>query len=228
MSCNEWERGEFKIPTAAWPSLKKDLRDAYNKTVSKDFLTAEALLAAVKLAVKGRRGVDLRKAVSDEAHATAPRPSYGYGSSGCTVDKYSFESKETYQVVDLLAIRDPETGKYKLSAPKKKDFVLATGKTMKFSAGGEGDISLQDQTKTLSWSVSENNHAVDRARESYMGAVLFKLLREVTWTRGSGGTIFGNDEYHADAAREYSGGGGSFDKEHFGPKASGALKLRLR
>lgn len=228
MSCNEWERGAIKIPTAAWPGLKKGLRDAYNASVEVDLKDAQALYEAVKKAIKGKRGVDIKKAVSDEAHLEVRAPRYGYGGFDTTQRKYKFKSKETYQVIELLAAKDATTKKYKLAAPKKKDFVLANGKTAYFSAGAEGSINLDEKTKTLFWDVSENNHAVDHARESYMGAVLFKLLQQITWTRGSGGTIYGNNEHNEDAGREGSGAGGSFDKDYFGQKLAAATKNRFR
>jgi hypothetical protein len=55
-----------------------------------------------------------------------------------------------------------------------------------------------------------------------MGKEFFSRLRRINWTRGSGGTIVGNDEYNSDSYD--AGGGANYTKDRFGPgeKKSGS------
>ncbi|EEF25622.1 conserved hypothetical protein [Ricinus communis] len=101
--------------------------------------------------------------------------------------------------------------------PRKKDFPAAKTDTLQYDAGNEAGLSLDNATRTVKWHVSENKDACGRARRTLMGKTLFALLRQVTWTRGTGGAIHGSDEYHEDAGRDTPGGGGSYLKDLFGP-----------
>jgi len=72
---------------------------------------------------------------------------------------------------------------------------------------GEGYISFNLENKTVSYDVPENNRSVERARESKVGQLFFRTMGNITWTRGSGGTLYGNDEYNIHESRGYDGGG---------------------
>jgi hypothetical protein len=218
MSCYEWERGSIQIPSAAWAKFKADLRAAYNKQAERDFALVEKLHATVKDLIKGKRGVNIAQVLSTEAHAMIESRGYGYYAT--SQEKYAFKLFDTEDILRKLFVDG------KLYAPKKKDFPLANGKTVSFGADYEGRISLRDTDRTVHWDVSENNHAVDRARESYMGSQFFTLLGGIKWTRGSGGHIFGSNEYEDDAAREYAGGGGSHIKDTFGPEGDRAYEAQ--
>lgn len=81
----------------------------------------------------------------------------------------------------------------------------ATSKTTYYD-GGEWSISLNNDKKTVLWSVGENNHAVDDARSSVMGTRLFRELNRIDYgnRKQHGGYIVGNDEYNCDDT-EYGG-----------------------
>ena len=211
MSRNDWEKGDIVIPTAQWTGFKKALRDAYNRAQTQDFDLAQKLFEAVKLAKKGERNVDWAKAVEAEFDKVERASRYRYDQP-----KYEFKLSSFWDLRQILLVTEASTGKTKLRAPMKKSFAPATGKTMDFPAG-DGRIFLIDAKRIVQWHVSENNHAVDNARGSYMGRALFELLAKVTWTRGSGGALIGNDEYNRDAAKEYAGGGGSYICSAYGP-----------
>jgi hypothetical protein len=212
MSCYDWERGSVQLPTAAWAKFKADLRDAYNRAVQSDFALMERLHTRVKELIKGKRGVNLAQVFNIELSARSGSAYGGY------TDHYAFKLIDQ-EKVERLMLKDG-----KLFLPKKKDFPLANTKTTAFSAGYDGSITLNDEKRTVNWEVSENNHAVEDARQSHMGNALFRLLDKVTWTRGSGGHIYGSDEYRDDAGKEYAGGGGSYIKDTFGPLGEKAFE----
>lgn len=79
-----------------------------------------------------------------------------------------------------------------------------------------GNVSLDLKAREATWDVGENNHACESARNTAMGRAFFDALSRVTWTRGSGGKIVGNDEYNREGCDE---GGGNYVKDEYGPKA---------
>ena len=104
----------------------------------------------------------------------------------------------------------------KFRRPQKKDFPLAVAtKTTAYSWSSESGVRLDLEARTLTWWVSENNHAVERAHDHPMSRWLFQALSQVDWGRSGGGAIVGNDEYNRDD-RE-TGGGGNYITRVFGP-----------
>jgi hypothetical protein len=57
-----------------------------------------------------------------------------------------------------------------------------------------------------------------------MGQVLAQALAKVVWSRGSGGSFIGNDEYNRDDRN--AGGGGNYVTRQFGPKGQAARPSR--
>ena len=106
----------------------------------------------------------------------------------------------------------------------KKDFPRITSKTDWISSD-EASVTLKDNARTVVWTVSENNHACESARASFLGVTLFRLLNRIQWGRSSGGYIVGNNEYHQDNAD--LGGGENFLKDTFGPMGERVRKSSL-
>jgi hypothetical protein len=87
-------------------------------------------------------------------------------------------------------------------------------------------ITLDETGKTVAWAVSEGNRAVEHARRHPMAKALFQSLSRVTWCRGSGGDIVGNDEYNRDNLG--AGGGANYVTASFGPSSNGQLARARR
>lgn len=195
MSRYEFERGEITIPSAEWAAFKKAVREAYNRTAQKRL--GLALQLHKHLTSRKIKKADLH----DEAWKFVNSENTGSIYSG---KKYTDEDlSEAVRAVGVVFF----SSRSKLRKPLKKDFPIA-GNTTTCLEDGEASVTFDNKRRVVVWNVSENNHAVDNAREGSLGKAFFKQLKSVKWTRGSGGTIYGNDEYNRDA--DYEGGGGHY------------------
>jgi hypothetical protein len=207
MSRYEWERGTLKIPTKEWAGLKKVVREEHNRVAQAQFAYCEKLYAHYAARAKGNKNFDYR--------AECWQISGGHRPTLRTM--HEWEQDKAYLVYHVH-LTEPKR-------PLKKDFALATNKTTDFSLG-EASISFGDATHSVMWMVAENNHAIDRAREHPVAVVFFRALKGIVWTRGSGGTIVGNDEYNRDNARE--GGGSNYVTDRYGPLGEDPLMKKLK
>lgn len=107
------------------------------------------------------------------------------------------------QLEDLHSIMsrtwNPATGRFRAVVAADLDSVvgpMGTSRTKCWEVGSEASIALDG--RKLHWAVRLNNHSVERAHEHPLGVALFRQLDRITWTRGTGGQIVGNDEYNED------------------------------
>jgi len=178
MTCYNWEHGKIKIPSAIWPLVKKKMRDGYNAIVEREYKTALTIYDAIIKKGKGQRNFDYREELNNHLKNHPELRHYG----------------------DYILASIFPTSKDKPSKPKKKDFPKANRSTTSYAvAGGEGRILFNNRNKLIFWRVEENNHACEVARACPVADILFSILSEIEWTRGSGGEIYRNDEYCVDA-----------------------------
>lgn len=220
MSCYEWEAGTIKIPSAEWASVKSNIREAVNKRQEALFVVAELVykdmadqLPELKASLKAKK-IYHHDFVS-KLHEIVNKRIEAHGRRSITS---IFDDEDCSTVLDVIVIlRDPKTYQPitpKLRKPLKKDFPIHNGAVSHFDQG-DCSVTFNNDDRTVRWEVYENNHAVDRARDSILGKAFFDAMKKVTWTRDSGGQILGNDEYSREAGREYEGGGGSQVKATF-------------
>lgn len=202
MARYEHERGEFTIPSTEWAGFKKQLREAVNRTSEKRFHLAIKVYTHLKSAkIKP-------SAAAEEARRFIEREDRGSFYTGSR-----FTDEDICEAIEAAVKTDWQTKRTKIRKPLKKDFPTA-GNNVDHLEDGEASISFDNKTRRVVWNVPENNHACDTARESSLGKALFSALKSVKWTRTTGGSILGNDEYNRDA--DYEGGGGNYVKERFG------------
>lgn len=206
MSCYNWESGTITIPTSEWSNFRKGLLTKWNEGLLKSFEDAKAAHAACTAAAKGKRGENRQKAIEDAlvAHCTERVQSsyYGYGSR----TEVNYDRKD--RISNLILKREGWNGPFTLTAPKKSDLkLLAVSKDANIRSR-DFSVHFRNETRTVTWDVSENNRAVESAHEHWFAKALFEALGKVTWTRGTGGTIVGNDEYNRDC--DYAGGGSNY------------------
>ena len=183
MSCYEWERGSIKIPAKEWSAFRRAIITGYNRLEDERY--AEALLAHAKIlaAKKGKRGFN----------------TYRYAN-------YDLELPE--HIMELLFTYNQETAARSFNKPKKKNLnKKPLGKDCYLDVGDEAGIYFTSKTRTVEWDVPENNRACEAARRHPLAKLFFRRLDGMTWTRGSGGKIIGNNEYNRDSG--YEGGGGN-------------------
>ncbi len=195
MSCYNWERGTITIPTKEWAKFRTALIKAWNTDQLSKLDRAKKAHADLTAAIKGKRGKKRGEALAKAVEARFTRKRRGF-------------MEEVDDDVRHLIVDGWGENMTLKPLPKKKDFkILPTSKSCALHLD-EATIILKNETRTVTWDVAENNRAVERAREEKIAKVLFRLLDKITWTRGSGGKIIGNDEYNRDA--DYDGGGANY------------------
>jgi hypothetical protein len=213
MSTYDWECGTIKLPSKIYVRFRNDFIKAHNKVRQDLFILAIKAWEALKAnrlttarAVRKSKHFNLRDAIS--AFVTSD------------VD----EAMEVEEMLHMAyRIAHPQ-GDWKLRKPTMKVAGFAKMNARSFDVGGEACISFNDKAKSVTWDVAENNHAVDHAHKQTMGRYLFRALNKVEWTRGTGGTIVGNDEYNRES--DYEGGGANYITYRYGPKKKGNV-LRM-
>jgi hypothetical protein len=220
MSRYDWESGTLTIPTKAWKPLRDGLTKAFNAH------QAQCLRAALQV-----------HALVSEWKQTAPRGKFTVGQAMTALHDnprhrqlFDFLDDDVYYAVKKSLCGKLDNGQLdekKLRVPKKNDFPLAVStKTKNYPAGCEGSIHLDHEKHELYWSTGENNHAVERARDSVMGRALFALLAKVEWTRGSGGEFVGNDEYNRESRND--GGGANYVTARYAAKTKAEKEAESR
>jgi len=230
VSRNDWEAGDLTFSVKEFSRFRKAFYEKYNRMRAEDYVTAtkvyQAMLAAGKQA---RRGVDWSAVFAAVTGQT--RPSRWLGATELV---YALKTLGRYELETLLLfdrISTPD-GTRRLErrkrprAPRKADFRPAsTTRDMVFEMEG-GTVTFRPATRTIRWAVAESNRAVESARESALGRLFFELLRTVQWTRGTGGTLVGNDEYNRDNLAE--SGGGNYVTARYGPRGESPSLPRRR
>jgi hypothetical protein len=212
MSCYNWESGTIKLPSKDWAKFRTGLLKAWNKHETDRLEKAKRAHKALTEALKGKRGSKRVKALKEAVEARFTRRKY------CSLNQRHINEDVDYEVREMVVTASGwgRERTYTLKGlPKKKDLKLfATSKDAEMHLG-DAYVKFVNKTKTLVWSVSENNRAVEHAHEHWFAKLIFEALGKITWTRGSGGTLVGNDEYNRDAGREYEGGGGNYVTREF-------------
>lgn len=193
MSCYNWEEGSVKFSVKEWAKFRTAIIEKVNEEREKLYKLACTAYTAAQEAGKGRRGFSRADWVQD--------------------------SERFYDVAHYITRR----GELKVFKPKKKDFpMLPTSKSVVLHLE-EVAITLDNKKRAVTYSVFENNRAVERARENPVVDLMFRKLSAINWTRGSGGEIVGNDEYNRDARD--AGGGGNYVTASFGPENKGRNRV---
>ena len=186
MSCYEWEQGTIKLPTKIFAKFRREFIDGYNNIQQQRLNDIKDYRETVLRRGKNTRGFDFQHSMVNMTSGFAE-----------------------YEIVSQLF---PDS-RSKPLMPTKKMVNFVNGKDNSFNVD-EAYISFNKKDHTVTWGVPENNHACEAARDTNEAALFFRMLRRVTWTRGTGGVIVGNNEYNQDDC--YEGGGGNYVVTRYG------------
>jgi len=204
MSRYEWEEGTLKLPVKAFKPVFDSIRQNQNALMDEAY---SCLVAAYETVMAENRA------------KVKPVESSLYGRICDAAEKHRQKIRSRFSTDDLSgaienAVTAMSKGRKVPIKPQKQYLAKATTSTLCFRQY-EASLTFDRKNHTLTWIVDENNHAVESARKSWLGRAMFSALRNVQWTRSTGGKFIGNDEYNGDS-RE-NGGGANYVTARFGP-----------
>lgn len=197
MSCSQTQHGEIVLPTAATAAVKKAVRDAVNAQHDQIYAGCQEFWRSLKSAPRTEKALTERF----EEWAKSKRPVRRADRWGYDVDPDDFDLIEAIrQTLDSVCWRNGR----KPRAVKRTD-VHPKRMTNKDNVFSFSDFSISFNGRTVVWHVDYNNHAVDRAHRHPIAQTFFKAMRNVKWTRVTGGVIRSDDEYARDARLQHGG-----------------------
>src|SRR5271167_1744664 len=203
MSRSEWERGEIKMSVKEFGAVRRDMIAFHNQRQTALFESAKSLYTRIKEHGKGKRNFDFM----EDFRTMVGTYEYRMSVEGADEIQNILFPYEKVEGKGYIQSRRPKN-------PQKKQFPMLKQNADRIDVGGEACIGFDKKRRVIIWSVSENNHSVERAHEHSTGREFFKRLSRVVWTRGTGGEIVGNDEYNED--NRESGGAANYTTHRFG------------
>lgn len=220
MSCYNWEEGTIRLPSAVYAKFRKTFVESVCVRELRDFEEAAKLIEAIR--AKKIQLPPLMSLVDQVREVLELKSSVRPTGQEWVLPLWKIAEVVTHDTAPVDPAK-PSSQQLRLvprksvKALRKTMLKLHNSKSRSFS-NDDACVTFNDEARTVRWVVRENNHAVERARESFLGATLFAMLAKVEWTRGSGGEIVGNDEYHRDDRG--AGGGGNYVTDTFGPQSA--------
>lgn len=201
MSCYEWEYGQIVLPSADFARVRRAVQDADQQIKDEAFEVTQRVWS--RLSRKERSDTDpygagLRRELQNEGSATSAAA----------------------QRQAEIALNRRAWNREWPARVKKTDMDFPTNRTTTFPADSDGTVHFERTSSTATWSVAENNHAVDHARSSPVWSALDRALSKTKWTPRTGGVIAGNDEYRSESVDV--GGGANYTTGGYGPAGAGA------
>lgn len=223
MSCNEWEQGTIKLPSAEFARVRQAVEAADRARKERVFSQTQAFWKGLTRKQQ-TDGAEYSKAVRAFTHrlyvdGEVPATGGWYGWPGRPAPNADI-AMDVQSQLERACWRTPDGAARTPASPRRvlqADMDYPTNRTTAFHERG-ATLVFDRAASTVEWDVSENNHAVEHAHATSMAKAFFGALEQVKWTRGTGGWFTGNDEYNREG-REY-GGGANYVTTGFGPAAA--------
>lgn len=176
------ENGEVKLPVKEWKSFRDKIYQRYNYKLSELYEIATSIWSEMKEKKKGKRNVNLISLFNEvvQNHKLAQ-----------TTDIY--DAWHFHHLIEYSLINDG-----KLTKPKKKDFAPKKASQGETLYDDELSVRFDNKTKTIHYNTQDNNHAVDRGRQSFLGSMVLKELERINYTSKTGGYFKASSEYNVD------------------------------
>ena len=209
MSTYEWEVGTWKLSTKEFPSLVRDVQRVANAHWHEVFERTQEFWDG--LGTKHKRSIQAYLVVVHEHHERQPD------------DNFIGLVSDVDYLLTYAATREPDPdGKYHTVARARPRRIiqrdLPKRTDMRFECGGGSTLDFARKGRRIDWSVEDNNHAREYGRDHPIAQYFFGRLQRVNWTRGTGGEVWGNDEYNGDSGGV--GGGGNYSLGTWGNPAA--------
>jgi len=180
VSCDQWEQGTIQFSAKEFTRVRSEMVKFVNSKMDDLFKKAKQIREQILVEGKGKKAFDYMGAATSLIRGDERRILTGL-----------FRGK----------------GSCKPYMPRRKDFPIRSIVRLATIRCGEENafITFHKSTRKITWSVNENNHAVDHAHDTDEANKFFQILNTVVWTRKTGGTIVGNDEYNCDSDDDRGG-----------------------
>lgn len=189
MSNNEYENGTFTLPTAAVAPLKKLLREDQN--AHRERIFAEAKRVHVKIKTTSREKYQKELTRRDDTNWNSV-----------------YDWAAIYVLEGMLRRRGDKPPVTPIVADMDAILPEAKSTTTEFRILTKHDHNcgvIRFKGREVTWSVWENNRAVDHAHSGSTAKVFFGYLDRLTWTRGTGGYTMYDSEYNEDSMGNRTG-----------------------
>lgn len=205
MSCYEWESGTITLPSTGPGSptqIKAQLRAVGNEI--HEATKARTIELHKKI---GTRSLKKYKNTLNELEF-GERNSQGHRYQDSTTIT-EIANDNAFAILRYM-IYDSERQNTAPRQPTIKDISTVAPKyTNRDNTFYAEECSIEFNGRTVNYNVPENNHARERADKHPLVKRFWGILDRVTWTRGTGGVTWGNDEYTRDSGN-YPGGGANY------------------
>jgi hypothetical protein len=169
MSCYGWERGEVKLPIKAWKEFKTQLIARLQVRQNELLRSAETLYTKIKEQKPKNKLEFITQTLSSDHRS-------------------SLFSHHEVRLIKSSLLKEN-----RLIKPKTSLFKIKKNE-INFS-NDDLDVNLNDKTKTVRYDTDDNNHSIDRARETHLGKVILGCLNNVSYSSKTGGYLEQQTEY---------------------------------
>jgi hypothetical protein len=218
MSHYDWERGTIKLPTAEFARVRQAVEKADREGKERVFAEAQTFWKGLTRKQQTDPG-EYERAKNDRVRALHDQADKAWREDRQAAHLAVRELDDALSRV-VRPVWDGEQRRSLPSAPRRilvADMDYPTNRTTRFALPSGATLTFDRERSSVEWDSGDNNHQVERAPAAPLAQAFFTALGTVRWTRGTGGILLGNDEYHEEAGRSHAGAGGSYVTAGWGP-----------